>query len=509
MLKLSGTKGHRLNHAVFWPPFTLLIFTLAISIIAPEFFLSSATKANSWIIVTFQELFSWSTFAFLLILIFTYISPFGRVKIGGKEAVPIFSKWRLFSITLCSTVAIGILFWSTAEPIFHLHEPGVLGMVGPSAESRDFAMATLFMHWTFTPYAIYCMGAILFAYGYYNRGQVFSVGTYFFTWRNKAPARWLGNGLDSLCLYSLVGGVSANLGVGILSVSGGLEKLLATQLSGIVIIGIGILIVISFAASAISGLKNGIRILSDINIKGFFFFCIVVLFSIPIGDVLQIGSSGVLNYGKNFLDWSTNWSGSLDTEWSANWTTFYWANWLAWAPITCLFLGQLSRGYDVRTLIRFNLLYPALFSMCWMIIFGGASLFYEIEVDGDPIYTAMQSGGIESAAYAFFDFLPGRKFLTFLFIGLAFLSFVTAADSATNAMSNISTTYSTSDAPESPVLLKLSWGFLVGFMAIIMVSLAGVDGVRMASNLGGLPSLFIFLGIGLSLLRLTVLSYRD
>ena len=41
--------------------------------------------------------------------------------------------------------------------------------------------------------------------------------------------------------------------------------------------------------------------------------------------------------------------------------------------------------------------------------------------------------------------------------------------------------------------MKVTWGVIVGIVAWVMVSFVGIDGVKMLSNLGGLPALFIVL----------------
>ena len=496
-----------INHLVFWPPFLLLVITAAISVIAPVDFLDGVRTANAWIITNFQHWFSWSTFSFLILLIIAYISPFGTVRIGGKGASPILSKGRLFSITLCSTVAIGILFWASAEPIYHLHQSGIVGMTSPSVAARNFAMSTLFLHWTFTPYAIYAIGAIVFAYVFYNKSRPFSVGSYLFPLFGRPVSLRIAYPLDAICLYSLVAGISANLGVGILSISGGLRDIFALPPSNGLLIVVVVVIVGTFIISSVSGLQNGIRRLSMWNLRGFMILFLLVVFTAPMYHIMLIGWDGLKEYLITFPDRSVNYSKSVDPEWSQNWTTFYWANWLAWAPITCLFLGYLGKGYSIRTLIRFNLLYPALFSMLWMMVFGGFALYLDTHSDEFLMNNVLESGGPEKVIYALFGSLPHKTTLVLLFLMLAFLSFVTAADSATTAMSNISYKGVDAASAESPILIKVLWGVLVGMIAVTMVLLAGIDGIKMISNLGGLPALFIFIVIALGLLRLVVTSF--
>ena len=159
--------------------------------------------------------FSISTFLFLLICIWTYFSKLGSIRIGGSEAKPILNRWRWFSITLTTTIAIGILFWATAEPLYHLYAPPS-GMAEPeSKDAARFAMSTMFLHWTFTPYGIYTLAGLVFALVYYNLRQPFSLGSMLYPLTGKTLSPKVSDWVDAVCLYSLVAGMAASLGAGI------------------------------------------------------------------------------------------------------------------------------------------------------------------------------------------------------------------------------------------------------------------------------------------------------
>jgi choline-glycine betaine transporter len=95
---------------------------------------------------------------------------------------------------------------------------------------------------------------------------------------------------------------------------------------------------------------------------------------------------------------------------------------------------------------------------------------------------------------------------------LAFVSYVTAADSNTEAIAQICRTHdglptevdSKADDKELRMgkALKMVWVVLLAVTAWIMVAFSGIDGVRMLSNVGGLPALFIVIGLQLSLFRM-------
>ena len=85
-----------------------------------------------------------------------------------------------------------------------------------------------------------------------------------------------------------------------------------------------------------------------------------------------------------------------------------------------------------------------------------------------------------------------------------FLSFITSADSNTTAMASVSTKKGTHPSTG----LKIFWGSMIGIVACVMVSLAGVEGIKMISNLGGLPALFFMILACVSVIKLLIVGYE-
>ncbi|MEM1328503.1 MAG: BCCT family transporter [Bacteroidota bacterium] len=494
----------RLRLWVFLPPFLILLFSCIYSLIDQNAFLAQATAINDWILDHFSWLYASTTFLLVLLCIVVYFSPLAKVKIGGEQAQPILSRWRWFSITLTTTVAIGILFWGTAEPLFHLHQPpDGLGIDPNSPAAATFSMSTMFMHWTFTPYAIYTIAGLTFAIGYYNLKQPFSLGAMLYPLLGKRANGRLAKIIDAICLFSLAAGMAASLGAGILTIGGGIEDLFAIENGkvsmGLVTVGI----VLCFLISAASGLLKGIRILADINIRAFILLAIFVFLFGPISEQLAVGWSGLKDYVVNFVPRSLPFVGIEDRDWAHSWTMFYWANWLAWTPITAIFLGRLSYGYTVRDYIHFNWILPAIFGGVWMMIFSGTTLHFD-QIESSALYATLQESGVERIIYAVFDRLPASEVMGIIFLLITFLSYITAADSNTSAMSGISSTGISPKSPEPSFGIKLVWGVTIGAIAWIMVSFAGIDGVKMTSNLGGFPALFLVIAVAIGLVKLIV-----
>lgn len=506
----------KIEHSVFWPIFFLMLTVCGYSLWKTDDFIQLTTRINTWILNSFGKVISVSVLIFLLLTILAYVSPFGRLKIGGANAQPLLTKWKWFSITLCTTIATGILFWGTAEPLFHLHspEPGLHLTPGSEGAIR-FSISTMFMHWTFIPYGIYTMAGLMFAWAYYNLKQPFSLGAMIYPIAGKNSIGPIGKLVDTISLFSLIAGMAASLGAGLIILAGGLETLFGIPYSMFTLGIMAVLVVATFVLSAVSGLQKGIRILSDINIKIFIGIAVFVLVFGPTWFMIKWGVIGLWDFFTHFFSKSLVGFSSEGNDWANNWTVFYWSNWLAWTPITALFLGKIAKGYTVREFIRINLLYPSLFGIAWMTIFSNTALYFDSLGNSNPLYALLvQEGGVSKVIFATLNELPLAQLTSIVFLLAAFLSYVTAADSNTSAMSGISSVIPGDGTDEPYVWMKVVWGVLVGTIAWVMISFSGtgkssgLDGIRMLSNLGGLPSLFLMLVVALGLGKTVWASWK-
>jgi len=496
---------------VFWPPVVLLLLALTFSLVDFDGFHASASAANMWILTRFDWLFSLASFAAVLLLIYMFISPLGKVRIGGPDAKPILPRWNWFSITLCTTIAIGILFWGTAEPMFHINgPPDYAGVEARSDDAARFALSSMFMHWTVTPYAIYAVPALAFALAHYNLGRPYSLSGPLSLVFGRAATGQGGAIIDAIGLYALVAGVAASLGAGVMTIAGGLDAFTVVSDGALLRFCVTLAIVALFVASSISGIQRGIKYLSDLNIRFFFILCAFVFIAGPTVAIVSLGGEAVVDYVVKFIPRSLALGERAGDDWTRDWTVFYFANWLAWAPITALFLGRISIGYTVREFLLFNLVAPAAFGALWMTVFGGAAIEIDTATNG-ALTAALNDDGPEAVIYALFSALPFAGIVAVLFVGLTFISFATAMDSNTHSITGVCLKPEGQDSKRSRTALyvKVFWGVLVGAVAWVMTATTGIDGVRMLSNLGGLPGLFILIAMGAVLIALRTVWFEE
>ena len=489
-----------LRVGVFLPTFLILMTALLASYFNMEAFLNITKSINGMILKNFSWVFSASSFFMVVLVVIVYLSPIGSVRIGGDTAQPLLSKSKWFMLALSTTTAVGVLFWTTAEPLYHVYDtPAALNITPGTAEAHVFSMATMFLHWTITPYAIYAVPSIVAALVFYNLRHKLSIGSMLIPLIGEKYAKRFGGFIDTLAMFALVAGIASSLGTGSLTLSGGISQYIGGDSNPTRLAMIVFVIVATFVASAASGLHKGLVWLSELNTWIMLALGIFVLLAGPTLYIASLGTESLGVYLQTFFQKSLFTGAASNDPWPHSWTIFYWAVWFAWAPVTAIFLGKVGRGYTVKEFIRISMLYPALFSMVWICIFSGTTIYLDSQ-SGGALYQVLNNQGIEQVLYAVLHQLPASKFIIAFLLFIAFVAFVTAADSSTDAIGNLCTKNFTSDSDiNGNALIKIVWGIIIGIMSWVMVAFVGVDGIKMLSNLGGLPGMLITLATAGSL----------
>ena len=481
---------------VFLPPFLLLLAVIVLNFINEAAFTAVLTNAYSWVINTTGWFVSLLAFLMLVLCAVVYFSPFGRVIIGGPDAKPLLTKWRLFTIILCTDIAIGCLFWGPVEPMYYLSgPPKSLGIEPNTPDAAMFAISKIYLHWTSTPYAIAAIVGLMFAFGYYNMKKPFSLGATLSPLLGRHGSGAIGQVIDAVCLYTLVAAMGAALGGAMMLLGGGVNYVLgiAGRPSDVLLAIITIAIVGTFIVSAVSGLMKGIRILSNINTVILIGFLFIIFVAGPTGFIVKFGIEGFGYFLSHFFESALFTGAAHQDPWPTKWTMMHFAAWFGWAPIMGIFLGRIAYGYTVRAYLVFNVILPAVFTAIWSGVFAGATIHMEL-YEGIGLVSVLEESGLEGVLYAFMEHLPLAWIMIPVLLITAFLSFVTAADSNTSAMSGISSTGISPESPEPSMGIKIIWGAMIGLLAWIMITFARLDGIRMLSNLGGLPAMFLCIG---------------
>jgi len=136
-----------------------------------------------------------------------------------------------------------------------------------------------------------------------------------------------------------------------------------------------------------------------------------------------------------------------------------------------------------------------------MAILGGSALSMDFGSEG-ALYQTLTSQGEQNVMYEVLSSLPMGYWLSIFTMLIVFISYVTAADSNISAMSAISSKGISPENPEAPLWIKIVWGTLIGTIAWVMITSAGIDGIRLLCVLGGFPALFLIILVAVGIVKM-------
>ncbi|MGL4392035.1 MAG: BCCT family transporter [Fusobacteriaceae bacterium] len=489
-------KNSRYRKNVIIVPFLLILVCSISSIFFPDFFNIILEKVTGWILDTFGWLFSIVSLLIFITSVIVFFSPLGKVTIGGIGAKKILNKKNWAMITVCTTLAGGLMFWGSAEPLYHYYTPPeFLGILPKTHQAANFAMATMLLHWTLIPSSIYAIPGLIIGLMHYNLKKKYSLGIGLYPLLGDKNLEKYSGLLDGTMIFSMGFSLSSSVATAILSICGGIAILSNSATSNKTIAILIIIAVVMFSISSFSGVKRGITKLSQLNTIIFFLIIVSLLFFSPFMQILNYFVEGLGMFINNFFNFSTITGGATNEKWAQNWTVFYWSAWMAWGPISGMFLGSISKGYTVRQYLIFSLVIPASATAIWIAFFTGNSILLDISTNG-KIYEVLQTIGIEQVVYSIFYSFPFSKGYIFLFTIAVFLSLVTAADSNTNAiMKMCMKSQEKKEGSKSVALLQFFWAILIMLISYFGASYLkkGGESIKRLAYIGGFPALIIMI----------------
>lgn len=474
---------------------TALVFTQSTKSIFSNLQAQLSASAGWFYILTMSSI--------LIFIIYLLLSPFGAIRLGSDESRPRYGLFSWFAMLFSAGMGIGLLFYGVAEPILHYLEP-IKGQP-ESIESARNAMGLTFFHWGLHPWACYALVGLSLAYFGFRKQLPFSLRSLFYPLLKERIYGWPGHIIDTLAIVSTLFGVATSLGLGAMQVNSGLNYVFGleiSQTSHIIIITC-----ITFAAtlSVVSGLDVGIKRLSEMNLLIALFILLFVFF---MGPTLYLLNSIIQNIGYYLQTLPSNsfWTAALDQgakkEWLGDWTIFYWSWWIAWAPFVGMFIGRISEGRTIREFILGVLLVPTIVGFIWMTVFGNSSLYLELFMDAE-ISTAVKDN-ISTAIFVFLDYLPLSVVSSFMTVICITLFFVTSSDSA----SLVIDTLASGGRLNPPVIQRVYWALLEGFVAALLLVAGGLGALQAATISTALPFSMILILLMISLHKSLKQDYK-
>lgn len=493
----------RLNPVVSFVSALIIWGFVAWCMIEPEAANKQMGIWKLWITRTFTWMYIGTQDAWAVFIIVLYFSKYGEMKLGKPDEKPEFKDASYFTMLFAAGIGIGLFYFGIAEPIWH-YEPGHYGnryfnRYSDNQRAQDSITITLF-HWGIHGWVVYVVVGLLLAFVCYRQGRPMTMRSCMYPLIGDKIYGWMGDVIDIVSVVCTMFGVCTSLGLGVMQLNAGVHRLRdsieISTLNQIIIIWC---VTACATVSVISGLKMGIRRLSEICFALGVFIMLLVFFLDDPGHSLNLVVQSTGHYLQNVIQLGFHTDafaqvgnapdGKEAQNWMNEWTIFYWGWWIAWSPFVGMFIAKISRGRTIRQFINATLTAPVAFSILWFGIFGGAGLRMERNAALQNITCSSPLGGKNATESLnglyrlscrgkndmWFDVMEqygelGPVLSVLSLMGIV-LYFVTSSDSGSLVIDCLSA----NGDPKPPVLQRVFWALTEGATATALLYVGGSE----------------------------------
>ena len=465
---------------VFWVALTICTLFVIYGAIAPKQLESVTQAITNFIAVNFGWYYLLLVLAILVVSIYLLFSRYSTITLGQEGEDPEFSLKSWFAMLFSAGMGIGLVFWTTAEPISHAFTLTPIHKAGTQTAINE-AMQFSFFHWGIHAWAVYGIVGLVFAYFNFHKGYPGLVSATLRPILGEKMMRGpIGGAIDVLAIIATVTGVAATLGFGALQINEGLNFLFKIPSNFGTQVVIIVIATVLFTWSAWSGIDKGIKNLSNINMF-LAFVVLIALFCVgPTLNILNMFTNSLGDYIANFFNMSLRipQAGGEKFQWLQQWTIFYWAWWVSWAPFVGIFIARVSRGRTIKEFILGVLFVPALVCFLFFAVFGASAIY--LQQNG---IANIAKEATETATFATLEHFQLGFLLSIITLIIIMIFFVTSADSATYVLGMLSSKGSINPSG----IVKVSWGIILALFAMIMIYTGGTQSIQNLLIIAALP----------------------
>ena len=439
-----------------------------------------------------------------------------NVKLGKPDELPEFNMFTWLSMMFGAGIGIGMLTYSTAEPIFHFaNNPDTIKGITDGLDENNVrnAYKWAMLHYGLTPWA--CYGVVGMSLGYlsYNRGLPLTIRSALQPLFGRSMSGGAGHVVDIVAILATIVGLSVTIGYGVSQFASGLFNIsgaswlvgdggaptLLAQLIGLT------LIVSASCLSAMSDLKRGIKWLSNINMSlSVFLIAFFVLFGATF-FALKMFFYTIWDYLIALPAMSTTvWTdtgvepSSALQGWQGAWTIFYWAWWIAFAPFVGLFLARVSRGRTMREYVIGAMIIPSLICLVWFTFIGATAI--DLELSG-VAQGAIVNADISAQLFKTINLILSPELAVALSVIIVVLLLTFLVTSADSGILIINTLASGGDQSQKQTKHVVIWGVLFSVLIGVLLAAGGMDALRSVMIIGALPFSLVMALMAISLVK--------
>ncbi|MBB3330572.1 choline/glycine/proline betaine transport protein [Halomonas campaniensis] len=470
------------------PRITLVaVVIVAVALVYGAFFterLATGLAMARGVLDPFLEWYYVLLVAFLLLfMVWLGMGRYKNVRLGGDFEQPEFTFFSWVSMLFAAGTGVGILFWAVAQPILQFQENPFIAE-GMTPDAARVAMRLTYFHWGLNGWAIFSFVALVLAYFSYRWKLPLTIRSALQPIFGKRVEGGLGDAVDVLAVFGTVFGIATTLGLGVQQMNAGLGALFGWQSSVWLQLVVTAVIMTVATFSVVSGVKRGVRLLSEAN---FWLSIAVVVFLLLFGPTqyliaITIESAG--DYIQNLMSMAFHTNATRDDGWQSEWTVFFWGWWLAWSPFVGMFIARVSRGRTFREFVMGVLLVPTVITVVWIGLFGGTALYHELFGIGGIV--AAVDRDVATALFATIEAMelgPAGGVVSLALVVLIATYLITSANAGTLV---INTILSGGD-PEPPTFHRILWGVVLGLLTAVLLMAGGLETLQAAVIMAALP----------------------
>ncbi|MCQ9294151.1 choline transporter [Staphylococcus cohnii] len=464
------------------------------------------THLNDVVSSTLGSIYLLIGLATLIFVLYIAFGKYGNVTLGKATDKPEFNNFSWAAMLFCAGIASDILYWGVIEWAFYYQDPPHGGK-GMTDSALNYATMYGMFHWGPIAWATFVLPALAIGYlVFIKKKPVYKISQTMRPILRSQTDGIIGKIVDILFIFGLLGGAATSLALGVPMISAGIEKLTGIGDSMLMRSIILFTITAVFAYSSYSGLKKGIKVLSDANVILSFVLLGFVFIVGPTVFIMETSITGMGNMIKNFFQMAT-WiepfggiGGRKETNFPQQWTIFYWSWWIVYAPFIGLFIARISKGRTLKEIVLGTIVYGTLGCALFFGIFGNYAVYLQITGSFDVIHF-LNTHGTEATIIEVMHQLPFPNLIIVLFLLSAFLFLATTFDSGSYILAAASQKKVIGEPLKAN---RLYWAFALCLLPFGLMLVGGeraLEVLKTASLLASVPLLAIFVMMMISFLR--------
>lgn len=485
----TKAENKKIEPWVFFPPLIFIALFCLWVFRDPQKAGNGLQGAFTFVTNNMAWLYEWWVFIVFIICLYFIFGPYANKRLGDEK--PEFSTASWLGMIFTAVCGLGVLTWTSIEFFYYLETPP-FGIEPFSKGAQPWALAYPMFHWGFTIFALATVFGIVFAYFFFvKKKDIVRPSTACEALLGqKLVNGWLGKLIDMFFVIGFVGAVTTCIGVNVPTIFGLVSKVFHTGGDSIVLQSAIIMSWSVFMALLLyTGLKKGVRILSDFRVWFGFILLAFLLLVGPTSYILNTFTDTVGFLFQNFIRMSLTTDAAYQSGVPQTWTVFYWCWYIGLVLQTGIFFARISRGRTVREFAVGALIAQTLGGWLFFGVFSSFSMHvYESGVV--PIAEIMATKGQGAAIVEIWTQIPFIEILFPILLVYGYISLQTLLNGSVYTLAMVSTK-ELSGHEEPPKWNRVFWSIMLGIIASVLLLIGGIRPSQTTTIIGSVPMLII------------------